>query len=510
MEKIKERTNKYGISIRVTSNGYYEARISIKLGGGNSKRLQKGGKTEELAILSLLTALEEYLEDSYQKGLIICKLEDIMSQRLIQSINNIGIISAEITEKALVVAHKINNINAQILNKVNLPSKVVPFCNTQNIGIEQQQELITAINNIQNTRQIQNNKNYIIEDVAIEWKKYELQLCIKSEDNPRPLCQKTADGYIRILNSIILPFFKKKKICYIKQITVDILNKLFKSVNGYQGKRNTYIVLSLFSQYLINQQIITESLLQGVKKPVKPAKSEEDDIKVIEVENQKYYLEAFEKENTDMALLFETMLLTGIRPEEACGLKNSSLHKYYVNNEEKYELIINNAYKDFIVYDDEGNQIGHERRDDRLKNEQSYRSIPINNKFAEKLLAHKEKQKKIFKTSKAVKRKNRKWSENEYMFLSRTYMPYVSDTLSSGLPKLCEKYNLERVSPYVLRHSFATYCFEKGMKELTLMKIMAHSSFETTHRYYIRVSKKIKEREMEEVFKEVFYERKAS
>lgn len=191
-------------------------------------------------------------------------------------------------------------------------------------------------------------------------------------------------------------------------------------------------------------------------------------------------------------------------------MKHSSLRSYSVNGEKKYELIINNAYKDFIVYDENGNKIGHERRDDRLKTEESYRSIPINNKFAEKLLAHKEEQKKIFKTSKAIKNKNRKWTEDEYMFLSRTYMPYVSDTLSSALPKLCKKYNLEKVSPYVLRHSFATYCFEKGMKELTLMKIMAHASFETTHKYYIRVSKKIKEREMEEVFRDVFYNRKAS
>ena len=96
------------------------------------------------------------------------------------------------------------------------------------------------------------------------------------------------------------------------------------------------------------------------------------------------------------------------------------------------------------------------------------------------------------------------------MFLSRTYEPYVADTLSSALPELCDKYKLPHYAPYDLRHSFATYCYEYGMKELTLMKIMGHSSFETTHKYYIRVTKKVKQREMAEVFKDVFYERKAS
>ena len=47
MEKIKERTEQYSVSVRVTNNGYFEARISIKIGGGRSPRIQKGGRTED-------------------------------------------------------------------------------------------------------------------------------------------------------------------------------------------------------------------------------------------------------------------------------------------------------------------------------------------------------------------------------------------------------------------------------------------------------------------------------
>ena len=245
-----------------------------------------------------------------------------------------------------------------------------------------------------------------------------------------------------------------------------------------------------------------------IDKPIEPAKNEEDDIICIESENQGLYLDVFDKENTDMSLLFETMLLTGLRPEEACGLKHNVLRFHFDSQgNKKYELVINNAYKDFTVYDENKYPIGHERRDSRLKTPASYRTIPINYEFAQKLLQHKEKQKQIFKTSQAIRKKGRKWTEHEYMFLSRTYRPYVSETLTKAMPKLCDKYKIERITPYVLRHSFATFCFENGMKELTLMKIMGHSSFETTHKYYIRVSKKVKEREMEEVFKDVFYNR---
>ena len=94
------------------------------------------------------------------------------------------------------------------------------------------------------------------------------------------------------------------------------------------------------------------------------------------------------------------------------------------------------------------------------------------------------------------------------MFLNmKGYHPYVTDALSSAMPDLCSKLGLEKITPYVLRHSFATFCFEQGMSEAVLMKLMGHSSLETTHKYYIRVTKKTKQREMEEVFKDVFYER---
>jgi len=191
-------------------------------------------------------------------------------------------------------------------------------------------------------------------------------------------------------------------------------------------------------------------------------------------------------------------------------LKWTALKWHLENGVKRYELVINNAVKDFPIYNKNKEIIGHERHDDRLKTPESYRTIPVCYKLAELLLKHKERQKERFRTSRAIKRKGKTWSENEYMFLSRTYEPYVADTLSSALPELCDKYKLPHYAPYDLRHSFATYCYEYGMKELTLMKIMGHSSFETTHKYYIRVTKKVKQREMAEVFKDVFYERKAS
>lgn len=508
-----ERTEQNTISVRIKNNKYYEARISLKIGGGKSTRFQNGGKNQEEAILKLLEKVELFIIKITNSGSMTFKINANLPNLLIKSINNLHILDPKIAEKTLQIVNTINGFNAKLDNIIAINSNIVPFSMIQNsisnISTIPQLPTKEYENQILETsKQTIKSETYIIEDLGIEWKSYELSLCVKTAENPKPLSQKTVDSYIYNWNKIILPFLKKNKKLYINQINEEIIKDLLKDIKYYDGKRLSYITLGEFFKYLGKQKNITCNVMANIDKPIRPPKDEEDDIVCIEPENQNIYLDMFEKENTDMSLLFETMLLTGVRPEEACGLKWSALKPILDSNgNKKYELVINNAYKDFIVYDDDKNPVGHERHDDRLKTPESYRTIPLDTKFAEMLLQHKENQKNKFNKSIKLRKKGRKWTENEYMFLGRTYQPYVADTLSSALPVLCDKYEVERISPYVLRHSFATFCFEQGMKELTLMKIMGHSSFQTTHKYYIRVTKKVKQREMEEVFKDVFYDR---
>lgn len=495
--------------MRITSNGYYEARVSFKLGGvSRSPRLQKGGKSQELAVLNLLVALDSYIDTCYKSGIITTKIDDSIPQRLIKSINDLGIVTPEITARTLAIVNKINTINANILNTI--PTNIIPFYNPQSIipnAVAPAPALVAnnVSNNLVVAPAIQEKQEIcVIEDFALDFMNYRLSRCKKNEDNPKPLSQKTVDNDIKILQEKILPYFKSNKILYLKQISEKVIISLLKSLNGYQNKRTTYIVLSLLFQYAKKQHKLDINPIENVDKPVKPTKDEETEIRCIDPENQDTYLDMFEKENTDMSILFFTMLLSGIRPECACGLKWSALD---LKND---ELIINNAVKDFPIYDENMKVIGHERHDDRLKTPESYRRIPLNPRLKEVLLKHKERQKEIFTKSRAIKRKGKTWSENEYMFLSRTYAPYVADTLSSGLPELCEKYNLPHHSPYDLRHSFATFCSENGMEEIVLMHLMGHNDFNTTKKYYIKVSSKRKKLAMQEAYKVVFYERKAS
>ena len=49
---------------------------------------------------------------------------------------------------------------------------------------------------------------------------------------------------------------------------------------------------------------------------------------------------------------------------------------------------------------------------------------------------------------------------------------------TGGIPK-----KFERVHPHALRHTFATRCFEKGMKPRTVQEIMGHANYNTTVSY---------------------------
>ena len=332
MEKIKERTEQYAVSVRVTSNGYYEARISCKLGGvSRSPRLQKGGKSQELAVLNLLVALDSYIDTCYKSGIITTKIDDSIPQRLIKSINDLGIVTPEITARTLAIVNKINTINANIVNTI--PTNIIPFCNP-NIQNAVAPALVPSnINyNLDNTNVPKNNQEIcIIEDFSKEWLKYRLGLCEKTDDNPKPKSQKTVDSNYERLKNDILPYFKEQKILYLSQVTEEIIEGLIKNIKSQHSKNKSYIVLNMMFKYAIKKKKATYNPVENVEKPPEKISTgeiiEEDDENYIDTNRRDIWIDTLEEEtkaqekkiiHTDMSILFEVMLLTGVRPEEAC------------------------------------------------------------------------------------------------------------------------------------------------------------------------------------------------
>lgn len=374
-------------------------------------------------MLNLLVALESYIISLSEAGLITYKIDEKMIYQLQNSINNLGINTPEIAEKTYSIINKINTINSKLTDVVTLGSNVIPYFN-KNVNMPYLQTNAIPIINTANVdtsiappvAEVKEDY-YLLEDFCLEWFNYELSLCEESTEH-RKLSQLTVDGYHRILNTYILDYCKNNKIMYFKQLTANVINALLKTTDSYDNKRNIRIVCSLLMQFAIKNKLIkkSENPMDDVPKPVKPVKREEKEISCIEPENQHLYIKAFEKENTPMSILFITMLLTGMRPECASGLKWSCVD--FKHN----EIIINNAYKSFNIYDEKGKVIGHYRSDADLKTPESYRTIPMCPLLKDILLQYKESQKQRFKNYRKFKKEGRNLCNEDYCFL-RTYIP---------------------------------------------------------------------------------------
>lgn len=437
MKKVKERTPRYEISIKERDDGYV-ARMSFKLGNERNPRVEGFGTTTDLSVLSLLYKLDEKLEESFQKGLIENKISNIVIQKLYKSINVLEIRADEITECLNNISNRIVFINSKITGT----GAIIPFYNIPNMQTNTfMQESIEKDDKISETKMI------LFEAFAKEWFKYKLSLCKETPDNPSPLSQKTVDGYHRPLFKQIIPYMKKNKVVYLQQITKELIEDLLKQLNGYDNKRIVYIVFSMLYQYAIkNKDYKEENIILKIDKPKKPPKRGKKKKVIVKRANEEKWLDLLEEENTDISLILAGMLLEGTRPEEMTSI---SWEDVDFNND---TIRLKDAYKSFAVYDDDCNIIGTEKRLDKLKTDSSYRTIILHPRFKKILLKHREEQKERFKDSIKMKKKKIYWSEKEFVFLSRTYRPYLSTSLAKPLRAFRKKHNLRRCSSVCIKN----------------------------------------------------------
>ena len=188
MEKIKERNKKYEVSVTLKNNGYYIARYSLKLGGEKTYRIEKSGTNENQALNNLLDEIINYIDTKFKNGFITCKIDNRIPDRLIKSINNLGIITPEITEKALLIVNQINYINSSILNTITLQQNFIqinqPQTNSINTFFAQPTQpcYMPTFNNalsLVNSNTTHKNQPVIIKDLVREWLNYRFSLCKK-------------------------------------------------------------------------------------------------------------------------------------------------------------------------------------------------------------------------------------------------------------------------------------------------------------------------------------------
>ena len=209
-------------------------------------------------------------------------------------------------------------------------------------------------------------------------------------------------------------------------------------------------------------------------------------------ERQPVWLDILENDGRSFCKLFATLLQTGMRPEEGCGLLLSNIMF------EQDMIYVGNAHKDITLYDNEFNIIGHKYIDDELKTDESYREIPMGERLKKML-------KSIYNERKEQREKEHKKFDpsKEHVFLNTIGTPYLPERLNHKLKTIIKKYNLEHMTVYGFRHSFATLMSENGMDKEVLREIMGHADFETTEFYYIYISDQRKKDEFNKAHEKI-------
>lgn len=328
-------------------------------------------------------------------------------------------------------------------------------------------------------------------DFAVIWLNYKKDYVNPS--NGKRLSPKTIDTYAYTLKKHIKPNFSQYTI---PEITKEIVETYVSEVRKVypRAAKDVFLMIRQILRYAKDKKLIKEIPDFDLKFP-KKKRSKKTKLVYLPADRQPIWLDILEKDGRNFCKLFATLLQTGMRPEEGCGLLLSNLLF------DKDMIYVGNAHKDTTIYDYEFNIIGHEYIDDDLKTDESYREIPMSSRLKKML-------QDIYNERKALREKEHKKFDptKEHVFLNTIGTPYLPERLDTKLKSIKKKYNLEHMTVYGFRHSFATLMSEKGMNKEVLREIMGHANFETTDFYYIFISDKRKKEEFEKAHDNIFNE----
>ena len=130
---------------------------------------------------------------------------------------------------------------------------------------------------------------------------------------------------------------------------------------------------------------------------------------------------------------------------------------------------IRKAFKLEAEYDNNLKKVRNNRVLGPVKTPQSVRDVPLHPRLKKLLL--KIKAERILECQKAGK----EFNEDDFVFLNENGEPFVPERLTNKMPNFIRKYDLEHMTVYGLRHSYATLCSSEGIPPEVLHILMGHS-----------------------------------
>ena len=304
---------------------------------------------------------------------------------------------------------------------------------------------------------------------------YEKWMNIYKYDSVR---DNTKRAYNQVYQKHISPTLGNYNIQDITQLQIrELLKKKKKEGLGYETRNKIKI---LFVD-IFNKAMIDQFVNRNPAKGITVKRDEERDIQVLSLENQIAFFDCCK--GTFYDNFFNVALQTGMRIGELAALrwkdvdwKNNVIHVTRTLVYQKYE---EDDKKTFHFEDPKTNT--------------STRDIPINKQcsiFLKKQFI----QKKVIETKAPLVKKPDKQFQ-DLLFTTKFNTPLNSQIVLDAIEKIVNEVNmtrdyteeLEMFSCHCFRHTFATRCFEAGIKPKTVQKYLGHATLQMTMDLYTSV-----------------------
>lgn len=299
--------------------------------------------------------------------------------------------------------------------------------------------------------------------------------------------RENSKGYYNMLfNKHISPMLGN---FYIKDITQLQIRELLKKLDkmGYQYEVKNKIRILLIDMF--NKAMIDEFVRRNPAKGISVKRDEEKDVQVLSVDDQLDFFNCCK--GTFYDNFFIVAVTTGMRIGELAALRWEDI------DFEKKVIHVTRT----LVYQKYEKDTKKTFHFELPKTKTSLRDIPINRQ-CEIALKKQYAQKNVVKSKEPTKKIEKQFED--LLFTTRYNTPLNSQIVCDAIKKIVNEVNLMRdtvdemelFSCHCFRHTFATRCFEAGIKPKTVQGYLGHATLQMTMDLYTSVLKEHQTEEM--------------
>lgn len=276
----------------------------------------------------------------------------------------------------------------------------------------------------------------------------------------------------------ISPVIGKMKLSSITQVDIrKLLKDMKKNGYGYEVRNSTKILLV----DMFNKALIDDFVRKNPARGITIKRDEDKEVKVLTVEEQMLFFDCCK--GTFYDNFFVTAVSTGMRIGEIAALREEDI------DFSKKEIHVRRTLV-YAKYEEDSHKTFHF---EDPKTETSFRTIPIN-KQCFSALKKQIMQKRVVQ-NKAPKSKLPDEPFRDLLFTTSLNTPINSQIIIDAIEKIVKEINMTRdfleememFSCHAFRHTFATRCFEAGIKPKTVQAYLGHASLQMTMDLYTSV-----------------------